>query len=314
MSKQLHHIVPRFYLRQFVDPRQRPRELLWVYERGKSEPKLLPVDAVAARKNYYTVERRQGRSSRVVEEQFAKIESLAAPVFRAIRQNPSKLSMEEKGIFAFFISFQFGRVPKFRDEVEQTATALLQRDMRETASNPSQFSASVRAALGQELEPEEIEDLRRLVLNGDVEPVAAPGLSLSYMLRAALDLLCLLKAMQWAFREAHPSVALVSSDSPLILNNPSLLPGHGPPSPRELEITFPVSPEVLFIATWDGHAGTGRMNPFLTRQVNRLIAIASERFVYSPEKIVALAKYLQAPPKKLMPDADAIWQGIRASS
>ncbi|MBZ5514260.1 MAG: DUF4238 domain-containing protein [Acidobacteriia bacterium] len=308
MPKPLHHFVPRFYLRQFVDPTKKPRELLWVFMRGQSDPKLLPVDVVAARSDYYTIERRSGERTQVIEENLSRMEDLAAPVFAKIRENPSSLTLEEKGVFAFFIAFQYARVPKFRDEVESTASHLFGRLVEETAKDKEKFAESVRGALSEAIPDAEVEDLRQVVLKRELEPVARPELSLYYMLPAIVQIIGMLNRMHWAFRPAHPSVPLVTSDNPCILNNPSLLPGAGPPRAEQLEITFPASPELLFIATWDRHAGEGRMTPFLTRQVNKLIATAADRFVYSPENIPAVSKYLASPSKHQLPDPDTLWR------
>jgi hypothetical protein len=86
------------------------------------------------------------------------------------------------------------------------------------------------------------------------------------------------------------------------LNNPSVLEGNGPPTPFDLEVVFPISPTLLFVATWDGRAGTGQMSGYLTRQMNKLMSLAAEKYVYSPAEIPAIAKYLEQPRKGLIPE------------
>jgi len=49
MVRQLHHFVPRFYLRQFVDLKKTDRELVWVYERGKEQAGLRSLGHIVYR-------------------------------------------------------------------------------------------------------------------------------------------------------------------------------------------------------------------------------------------------------------------------
>jgi len=79
-----------------------------------------------------------------------------------------------------------------------------------------------------------------------------------------------------------------------------MLEGEGPPTPEALEVTFPISPELLFVATWDGHAGVGPMRPRLARQINRLMALAAHQYVYSSMEILAIVRYLSKPRKALI--------------
>ncbi len=110
----------------------------------------------------------------------------------------------------------------------------------------------------------------------------------------------MISAMRWSFRETDCINPLVTSDNPVVLNNPSMLEGEGPPTPAALEVTFPVSPELLFVATWDGHTGTGPMRPRLATQINKLMALAAHEYVYSSTQIPAIADYLPEPRRSLI--------------
>jgi hypothetical protein len=57
MAKELHHFVPRFYLRRFIDPTV-SGEKVWTYERGKQGAELRSISRIAARNNYHTIKLR----------------------------------------------------------------------------------------------------------------------------------------------------------------------------------------------------------------------------------------------------------------
>jgi len=258
---------------------------------------------IAAQKNYYAFETGGGQKTHAVEEALATIESQAAPVFAKLASGNRDLSPGECAIFCTFLSLGWSRVPKFRDEVEHTASRLVDDYSQKLAADLQRFAESVRnaeRALGHTLG--DSEELRQAILNREFEVTTRPEFSLRMMFAHTFELAAMIAEMRWSFRETEEATPLVTSDSPVILNNPTLLEGEGPPIPAGLEVTFPVSPQLLFVATWDGHAGTGPMRPFLARQVNKLVALAADRFVYSAIQVPAIAAYLKEPRKSLIPD------------
>jgi hypothetical protein len=295
MASQLHHFVPRFHLKRFVDPTQK-RELIWVYERGKQEPQLRSLDHVAARKDYYAFKTEDGQKSHALEDVLARIEGATAPILRRLGEGDRKLTADERKVFATFLSLGVLRTPKFRSDVEQLVVESVTDFSMKLASDPVKFAESVKSAeeaLGENLgNPEE---LREALLNGSVKITSNPEYSLQAMFQDSFEHAAMIDSMIWSFREADEDTTLVTSDHPIVLNNPTLLEGAGPPSPQGLEVIFPISPKLVFVATWDGRAGTGPMPGFLTRQINRTIALAADRYVYSPAQIPAISKHLTEP-------------------
>jgi hypothetical protein len=105
--------------------------------------------------------------------------------------------------------------------------------------------------------------------------------------------------MKWSVRTTDETL-LVTSDSPVILNNPSVTLGFGPPTPWAYEVIFPLSAERLLIATWDMHAGEGLMSARVVRQINKLISSTAAMYVYAPVQIPAIAIYLLSPRQNLI--------------
>jgi len=300
MAQQLHHYVPRFYLRRFADPTQKDRVLIWIYERDKSDPELRPLDRIAAQKNYYTIKLADGTKSQEVEAALSGIEGLAAPALEKLVQGRYELSPEERAAFCSFLSLGLARVPKFRTEVEETAGIFLEEFSQRMASDPEKFRKSMEETgkrIGQDMgDPE---SLRQAVLEKRFKMVVRPEFSLQMMFANMMFIAEMIDQMQWSHHQANDSTPLVTSDNPVIFNNPTMLPGQDPPTPAALEVIMSLSPQHLFVATWDGRAGQGRMSPFLTRQINKLIALSADTYVYSPIQIPAIANFLKQPRKKL---------------
>jgi hypothetical protein len=301
MPSQLHHFVPRFHLKRFVDPTKK-RELIWVYERGKEKPELRALDRVAAQKNYYAVNAEDGTKIQEAETILSRIDGLAAPILRSFEENGS-ISREDRSLLALFLAFGTLRTPKFRDAAEDLYSELLTTYSRKLASDPVRFAETVKsaeAALGESLgEPEE---LRRAITEERIQIKTLPKYSIKVMLEDAIQHAAMLENMIWCLRDADEDTPLVTSDCPVVLNNPTAIEGCGPPTPLALEVVFPISPKLLLLATWDGHSGSGQMSGALTRQTNKLMCLAADQYVYSPEEIAAFGKYLKEPRKGFIPD------------
>jgi hypothetical protein len=230
MTSQLHHFVPRFHLRRFVDPAQK-RELIWVYERGQEKPDLRPLDRVAAQKDYYAVEGEDGTKIQDAEAILSRIEGLAAPILQRFEESRS-LSKMDRSKLSLFLAFASLRTPKFRDAAEDLLGESLMTFSRKLASDPSKFAESVKSAesaLGESLgDPEE---LRLAITEQRIQIKARPEYSLKVMFEDAFQHATMIENMIWSVREAHDDDLLVTSDTPVVLNNPTCLDGNGPPTP-----------------------------------------------------------------------------------
>lgn len=50
--KKRHHYLPKFYLEEFVDPRNSP--YIWIYEKGQSQIRKANATNIAVKKDFYT--------------------------------------------------------------------------------------------------------------------------------------------------------------------------------------------------------------------------------------------------------------------
>jgi hypothetical protein len=181
MPAQLHHFVPRFHLRQFVDSTQE-RELIWVYERDKAKAELRSVDHIAAQKDYYAVQAGDGTKLQTIEEILSRVESLAAPLIRRFQEGDKHISDDDRMTFSVFLSFGTMRTPKFRGAVEELVRESVESYSKKLASDAAKFTESVKSAeqaLGENLgDPEE---LRNAILGDHIQVNANPEYSLKVM-------------------------------------------------------------------------------------------------------------------------------------
>lgn len=210
MSKQLHHFVPRFYLRRFVDHKQ---GMVWTYEAGADAPKLLPVDVIAAQNNYYSVELASGGKTNALEGLFSSIESLAAPIVeKLIAAGVNCLSDAERERFSYFLSLSCLRIPRFRDEAEGAMLAVLNELSMRLAKDDDFFAKSAKIledATGERLG--EHEGIREALLSGRVYPVVPHEFSLKEMIELVGFLAHRTARMLWTVRESDRNVELVTS-------------------------------------------------------------------------------------------------------
>ncbi|MGD0099274.1 MAG: DUF4238 domain-containing protein [Acidobacteriota bacterium] len=297
MARELHHFVPRFYLQRFVNQK---RGGVWVCERENDDSKWLRVDAIAARNNYYTVELTSGATTNALETFFSSLEGLASPIVaKLVETSLAGLSEEEHGAFSYFLAFGHLRIPNFRDELEGMMREFLSEFSRRIATDHAFFTQAAKQladTVGERLEDHE--ELREGILSGQIYPVVNPEFSIVQMMEHAEFVAEMISRMRWTVRQ-DPAKELVTSDNPVVFNNPSML-GDSIPTPRELEVIFPLSPSHIFIATWDGHAGEGTMRLALARDMNKIMALAAGKYVYSSTSIPAMAKYLNMPRKQVL--------------
>jgi hypothetical protein len=297
MTRELHHFVPQFYLRRFVDQK---RNAVWTYERDIESPKLLRLNAIAARNNYYTVQLSSGAFTNALETFFSSLEGIASPIItKLLDRGLAGILDEERGSFSYFLSFGYLRIPKFRGELEEAMREILTELGMKLASDREYFAKALKnIAASSGVTLEDHERLREGILSGQIYPVVNPEFSIVEMMQHAGFVAEMIAQMQWTVRH-DPQKELVTSDSPVVFNNPSML-GDAVPTPRELEIVFPLSPSQVFIATWDGHAGEGMMPGTLARDMNKMMALAAGKYIYSSVNIPALAKYLNKPRKRIL--------------
>lgn len=285
-----HHFVPRFYLRGFRDPSipEGQEPWLWVADLkervvGRRAPKNIGKAA-----NYYASPEFDQTAEETVEQGLSKIESTVAPVVKKLLRGELDLTGQERVDLLFFMAFFVARVPFFRNTIEQFAADVAKMILQVSASHPEHFEQTFREALkGQdELTPEEIEEKRKWVLDDTKYTVkASPKLSLAIGFQAALNTIFpIFDQMRWLILQAGESERFITCDSPVSWFDPTPRPafysGHGL-GMRNVEVTFPIGPEVALLGTWEGGTGYKKVPDRVVTEFNRRRVAFADRHVFA---------------------------------
>lgn len=294
-KKKRHHYIPRFYLDGFVDPYNKP--YIWVYEKGSPNIIKATARSIAVKKHYYSFTTSNGkRDSETFENILAKIEGKVAPIFQKIKHHES-LDDQERRSFATFLAYTMTRVPCYRENIERVAADTIKKLSVIWASHPTGFKSMVEKFerdRGNKIGMS-IEKLRKFMLNGQYDITVDPQFSLG-MAAMAKHLTPVLFSTNWTFWEATDDYKFVTSDNPLSYLDPT----HDPRSfygvgllNENIEITFPISKDLMFVGIWKKLEGYKKANNKLVKGLNQRTVISALRFVFAPQYSDGLCRFVQ---------------------
>ncbi|MBU1615972.1 DUF4238 domain-containing protein, partial [bacterium] len=129
------------------------------------------------------------------------------------------------------------------------------------------------------------EKLQKFILGGQYDIKANPSFSLE-MVSIAKDLAPVFYGMNWAFLEATDDYKFVTSDNPLfyvdLAHDPRSLYGVGL-SNKNIEVTFPISQDLMFFGTWQKFEGYKKLNNKFVKEMNRRTISSALRFVFASQ-------------------------------
>lgn len=198
MKKRNQHYVSQFYLKGFLDERVTPphEPSLWVYDKYLKKLKQRGTKNVANKNGYYNLKLITGDITKEVEEYFEKkVETPSAIILKKIL-NQTLLSDEERIQFSHFIYFSLSRVPNFLNYMTWFH--------RNTDILKSLIDVSDETK-------EKVE-----------ETISAEKLTtLEFMIESSKIFVPFIYDMNWQFHIAPQHKYFLTSDNPVILNDPS---------------------------------------------------------------------------------------------
>ena len=284
-KKKRHHYIPRFYLRGFVDPHNKP--YVWVYEKGNPNITKATVENIAVQKHYYSFIRPSGDiDSETFENALAKIEGKVAPAFEKIIHHED-LNNQEKGAFAVFLAFTVTRVPNYRKNVERSFGEIIKKILVVLASSPVAIKSMIEGVerdTGKKMAIP-VEEWQKILLDGQYNIEVKPQFSLE-TITIAKELVPIFYGMSWAFLEATEDYKFVTSDNPLFYFHPTHHPKSfygGGLANKNIEVTFPISRDLMFHGTWGKFEGYEKLTNEGVKEMNRRTVISALRFVFASE-------------------------------
>jgi hypothetical protein len=280
------HYVPQFYLRNFSIPEK--REYLFSYGR-KGEPFETTINSVAARNNLYILKNKDGTKDGGLEDMFSMLEGNCEPIIEKIIKFESVdvVSEEEKILLSYFIAFLHTRNLSFLAQQKNTHTALMKTIMKINAEDKEIFREGLKKSKIKVDNNEEVESLRKSILNFDKEfKIEYPRAGDDYFIANGIEignkLVPYVFNKSWGLVISNSSRVFITSDNPVILIKPETLPefrGHGFINSH---IYIPLSPKIsLVLTTQKEDIDVVKIKREDVDYFNGLIMYYAHQFVYS---------------------------------
>ena len=275
------HYLPQFYLRGFsskVDP-----DFLWVYQKDR-EPFRSNIANLACENDYESVTLEDGtKDPKTYGGPLEILDSEAAPIFIKL-SNHELLTKTEREVFSVFTAATITRVPAFRRDIyeKELLMQLIKGGLGQIASSDEKMKQSIadfEKETGQRI-PEEIslEELRQYMLQGG-GLVPNPDASLDAV-PESVESAPFIFRMNWTFVKATDEIKFITTDNPVIKHGSHSIDN------TEVEVTFPISKELAFWATWKGdHKQVySQAKNIYVRKLNSQTITVARRFVYGTER------------------------------
>lgn len=219
-----HHFLPQFLLRGFAHEHNGKDRLFQMQTASRGAPRRVDVRTAASRRRLYTAIDENGEPSNRNEGYLALVESHAAPALRQLIADPASLSPAERATIAFFVAVQAMRTPAAAQQVTVVANAAFQTAASEFLSDRRAFAERHREASGRLAGDDEIERLRRQVLDevrrGGVRLSGEGGGAFGAALEHAVSNLPAVFAFDWTLLLA-PKGGLITSDRGIAIHDPT---------------------------------------------------------------------------------------------
>jgi hypothetical protein len=277
-GEKRHHYVPQLLLKRFC-----LGGLLWVFDRETGTLRQQPPKDTAVEKHRYSRPSADGKHDTSLEEFLSYIESKAAGPLEKLGRR-EELSLEERFYLSLFLGLLCLRGPDFeagiREITDKGGKALLKELNR--------YGGLEEGAAEKGLDPEAVRDF---IENEKFQIVPDKNYLLSTMTRGAMEVGKHFFVCGWSLGESPKDCCFVTSDVPysLISMDPSQPAGLTAPASIR---AIPIAPQ-LCIVIGPGPASL-LFSPIprdLVREINRDIAMGSDRFVFARDRaqLAALA-------------------------
>jgi Protein of unknown function (DUF4238) len=289
-NKNTQHYNPEFYLVAWTDSSSPTGQTpyLWQADLQERIVKNKAPHNVAWLPYFYAIQKADGSYDQTVEDFLANIESESAPVIKKSRDGDFNLSQQERVRLSDFMGFQITRNPSFRRQFEGFWSEIFDDLAKQHASDPAAFADSIREwdqATGENLGMP-IEDARMQILNNCYTISADPSVSLMPIVGSSRTPASLIMQMRWGFAIAPKDARFVTTDIPVFWTDPTATPpdvGVGLAA-QNVQLTFPISPNVCLVAGWCGCEGAVQVSHELFEKVNRHILHSANKYVFSQTK------------------------------
>jgi hypothetical protein len=276
-----HHYVPVFYQRNFAND----SGLLWVYDRQKGSLKELHPRVICFEKDLYAVKPENKPPNMEVElKVLSVVDSLG---FRGIRAfQIGKPNSEAEQQVAFFMAFQWTRVPTMSRDIRVTYAKAIEELGRITFANVERAKDIMERHARDTGEVLDVtpESMVESVQGKQFDIVATETAFLTTMMEQAHSLTEELLRLDWEVLVASEETGFIICDCPVVVVPPKGSDQVGFLVPDSAKY-FPLSRHLCLRL---GEPGKSRKHRKIDKEnvriVNQNMAANSERFIMGPSK------------------------------
>ena len=277
-----HHYVPVFYQRNFANE----AGLLWVYDRQRQTLKELHPRVICYEKDLYSVKpENKPRNTQVESKVLSAVDGLG---FRGIRSfQTGKACREAEEEVAFFLAFQYSRVPTISRDIRATYAKAIEELGRVMFANVERAKAVLDKYARDTGDSVDVtpESMVEAIQGKHVEIVATEIPFLTNMMEQAVSLTRLLTRLDWEVLVASDETGFIICDCPVVIVPPKgsdqvgfLVPGSAK--------YFPLTRNLCLRLGEPGRSRKYRkIDKEAVRIVNQNIAANSERFIMGASRV-----------------------------
>lgn len=254
MQNKVQHFVPSCYLKAWCDPRTPAQQTpyVWLHKKEERQARRKAPENILCETDYYTFQDAEGNRDLSWERYLSQIEGHFTRIREQIHLTRALPSGEDLDLLCLFIALMENRTKS-----QRANTLGFFQKLHDGA-------AEMEAANGT-----------APTLSHETKPYTKYG-HLFMMLESLHTILGFLKRMSKALLFGQPGSPFITSDNPCVLYDPKAYqlppfwrsPGYGM---KTVELTLPLSPTVLFLASWSDIAGANQVRATVVEELNRRV-------------------------------------------
>jgi hypothetical protein len=285
MPPKGHHFIPRLHLEHFAG--NDPQGQVWTYDAQTGRVWSAIPEETAVQTHFYSAENPDGTMNTSLEEALSKVEGAAAPTYERLLQGVIPEVSQERMDFAYFIGLMYVRTPAMRRMVAEIYGRGIQIHNYAYATHPEAFETLMHefeSETGYKLDPAAKEDIKKGMIDPSGRTLMLPQEQTFTVLKSAEKLAGLFFKMNWFTMRADQGF-FITSDNPVVreVDPKSRSPfyGDGGFANNTVEVTFPLSREVLFLMAWNPAPRKKSLSREAVDRANWSRSAHSDRYLYA---------------------------------
>lgn len=285
-----HHYIPQCYLRGFLDPNLKKKQLHVIDKIDRRHFVTIPRN-VGSQRDFNRVSV-LGKPIDEAEKMFAEIEGEFARILKGIGETGTLPKGSDMKVLIYFVALLYGHNPQIRNHLANCETTVIKQFAKALFSRPERYESYRRqqCEVGEELP--EYEALKRFVESEDYDIRYGHGHHLRYELESIDNVTFpLLSQRKWSLFVAEEDASdFVCSDRPVALisigdppEDPDQPYNFGGPglAQTDTELTVPLNSRMALFATFEIPSCLRTADERIIANVNVRTMLSAMRQVYS---------------------------------